>query len=140
MNGRHRVRTVTLRVEFRDDGWLRFTSPDMPGWASSARTPHDLARTMLQARTEAEVAAYARWRGRIYDQHDTTLDGKPDPLDTPPRPSVRGERRDVHPLESWQPLPDGSWRSPSGQVWGRNTRLARRLLAKARDRGLPVPP
>jgi hypothetical protein len=134
------VQRIVLEVERRDDGRVRFTSTQMPGWAAVARTPLEIARVLTTAWTEAEIAAYARWRGTEYDLDDRTRTGRPDPQEPPPRPRTARGRRDVHSLEAWTPLSGGAWRSPSGQVWGSQTQLARKLTSRARAAGLPHNP
>lgn len=150
----HRVRQVQLVVEQLDTGGLRFTSPTMaPGWAVvAAGSPYDVARAVAVSFREAEVAAYARWRGRLYDHDDPTARGRPDPAEPPERPrsaaswAARGparfrpDRPDVHPPDRWQPLPDGGYLSPSGRRYGPDTQCARKVAARRAAANLPLPP
>jgi hypothetical protein len=146
------VRTVPARIDDLGGGRFRITPTTTPGFSvvASAATPGDLARALSSVFTEAQVAAYAAWRGARYD-----LDGltSVDPDDEtglaprrrrPRRPARRSgtgwargqDRPDVHPPERWQPNPDGSFTSPSGRNYGPDTGQARRARTRL---GLPDP-
>lgn len=168
MTPRPRSQRLPLEVERLDDrgSVLRFTSPRMPGWAAVAKTPHEVARVMLQAWTEADIAAYARWRGSSYDEPDAIAAGQ-DRTPPPRAPLSAADRRaqmerprsqlpdgkpwgkhsrmlrpDVADPADWTVLPDGRLQSPprpGGKplIYGRDTTMGRRILARRREAGLP---
>jgi hypothetical protein len=134
---RNQVRSVAVRIDAREDGSLRLSSPGVRGWARTVRTRDELVHAVSEAFTEAQVAAYARWRGEAYDldQTATVWADDPDPM-VAAAPHVqerqRGERVDIHDPRDWVPLDDGSWRSPGGRVFGADTNAVRRVIAKRR--------
>jgi hypothetical protein len=147
------VRQLPLTFERLPAGGIRISSPYMPGWSTVARGgPYAIAAAIDAAWTEAQVAAYARWQGRMYDHDDPTSRGWPDPADPPERPRQpaswarsgprreRPNRPDVHPPDAWRPLPDGGFLSPSGRTYGPQTECARRVAARREAAGLPLPP
>lgn len=148
------VRTIAARIDDLGDGRYRITPASTPGFsiAASAADPGGLGHALGQAFTEAQVAAYARWRGAQYDL--ARLAPPVDPNDRtglaparrrPRRPArrsgtgwSRGQARpDVHPPQRWTPNDDGSFTSPGNRTYGAHTQQAR----KARERlGIPHPP
>lgn len=139
-----------------DDGSVRLVGRTTRGFAAVARTPAELARAVEATFTEASVAAYSRWHGVPYDLDAlTAVDGGDREGIALPR-DRRGDRRrlsrghrpgdgwgegqqrpDVHPIEQWQRLGDGSWRSPGGRTYGAGTPQAARCRRRA---GLADPP
>ena len=117
----HQVRKIAMEIETMPDGRLRVTLPHARGWAAVASTQHELARAVGQAFREAQVAAYARWRGTRYDLSTLTDHVPGDPLAPPREPrarrAARGTRGDVYLATDWTELADGRWRSPSGRVF-----------------------
>lgn len=164
-----RTRRLLLEVErvrsARGEG-LRLRSPRMVGWAAVAYTPQELAAAVRQAQTEADIAAYARWRGSSYDEPDAIAAGQDR---TPPPRAGSGRLRraaqdrpvsqlpdgaawgvnrkllrpDVADPAEWTVLPDGRLQSPprAGRkplIYGRDTTMGRRILDRRREAGLPV--
>lgn len=123
-------RYLHLTVEFLDSGELRISTPQARGAAAVVRGPDRLWHGVDYLRTEAAIAAYARWRGVNSD-----LDELTDPTDpTEPRRlrpctprenagddsevsyGIRGVvRPDQHHPGGYTPNPDGSWTSPGGR-------------------------
>lgn len=146
---RHQARQVTVTIR-RDEHGVLVTSERLPGWGRHARTPHQIAEAVAAAFTESEVAAYARFRGTTYDvaeladQVPTQALARTRRHPDEPRPAVVGHsasataRPDVHPLEAWQPLPDGRWRSPDGRRFGAHTAMVASITAKRAAAGLPT--
>jgi len=134
----HEPAELTLRVRRHDDGALTFSTPTCPGWAFTARRPAQIGEAIARAWTEAAIAAYARWRGTLYDlaEHEDELPpevlpaASPHPAEVPPadelaalraRDERQRARRVRHPRthepEAWVELGDGYWRSPSGRKY-----------------------
>lgn len=146
----HQVRTVTVRVEQLPDGKFRLSTPAARGWAAVGRTPNELGRAISSAFTEAQCAAYARWRGQRYDLDALTEPVPGDPLADPRRPLRKRTNRDnvgygrnqvrpdTHPIEDWERLPNGRLLSPNGLSYGPDTLIGRRVLERARQAGLPL--
>jgi hypothetical protein len=147
-NTGHQVRSITVRVEQLAGGKLRISTPTARGWAAVAGNQPELARAIAGAFTEAQVAAYARWRGTQYDLDALTAHVPGDPLagKKPERKSAKGNKRaprtgegwsygqqrpDVHLPNEWTEQPDGRWRSPSGRMYRHDAaqvvRVRRRL-------------
>ena len=132
-NTAHQVRSINVRVEQLADGKLRITTPTARGWAAVAANQPELARAIAGAFTEAQVAAYARWRGTQYDLDALTAHVPGDPLaGRKPQRQKAGNKRarrtgegwsygqqrpDVHLPNEWAEQPDGRWRSPSGRMY-----------------------
>lgn len=147
---RHQARSVTLVVERTSTGGMLVRSPKLPGWARAARTPIQVAEAVAAAFTEAEVAAYARFRGTVYDVAEVADQVPTQALTAArrhpaePAPQVVGhgkaatQRPDVHPLDRWQPLEDGRWLSPDGRRFGAGTSMVASIIAKRTEAGLPV--
>lgn len=149
--GLHQVRVVDLRVERLPDGKFRLSTPSARGWAMVGRTPNELHRAVAGAFTEAQCAAYARWRGERYELDEMTEPVQGDPL-APPRPPVRRrrvssasvgwgraqERPDTYPIEEWERLPNGRLRSPGGLTYRPDTLIAKRVLERARRAGISL--
>lgn len=148
-----RVRTISARIDDLGDGTFRITPTTTPGFSVAASTaaPGGIGHALRIAFVEAQVAAYADWRGAQYDLDGVT---SVDPNDStglapsrrrPRRPARRSgtgwargqDRPDVHPPERWQPNEDGSFTSPGGRVYGPGTQQARKARARL---GLPHPP
>lgn len=139
---RNQVRTITLTVDTLPDGSLRFSTPSARGWAAVARTQPEVTRAIQGAFTEAQVAAYAAWRGTQYDLSALT-DHVPGDAMAPPRPKRRtrrprggdgwgyGQQRpDVHLPTEWTELPDGRWRSPGGRTYRADAAQVQRVRAR----------
>lgn len=135
-NTGHQVRSVTIRVDQLDNGRLRISTPTARGWAAVAGNQPELARAIQGAFTEAQVAAYARWRGTQYDLDALTAHVPGDALAGRKPQRVQGktkstkraprtnegwgygqQRPDVHLPGEWCEQPDGRWRSPSGRMY-----------------------
>jgi hypothetical protein len=147
---RNQVRTITLTVDSLPDGSLRVTTPTARGWAAVARSQADLARAVQGAFTEAQVAAYAAWRGTTYDLSEITDHVPGDPL-APPRPKRRArrtrggdgwgygqQRPDVHLPTEWTELPDGRWRSPGGRAYRADAAVVQRVRARLAMTTIPT--
>lgn len=145
---RHQVHTIALQVDAMPSGGYRIQTPQARGWAVVAHTPHQLAAALSQAFLEAQVAAYARWRGERYDLDDLTEPMAGDPLAPArahPRPPTNTrpvgwgrnqQRPDVAPLEQWVRLPDGMWQSPAGRRYRSDSMMVSRVRARRRAAGL----
>jgi len=129
---------------------MRVSTPQARGWAVVVRRPEELARAVSSAFTEAQVAAYARWRGERYELDELTEPVKGDPM-APPRPRARrrknsgqvgwgtNQRRpDSHDPAAWEKMPDGRWRSPSGKAWKPDTPVVQKVVARRMQFNLPV--
>jgi hypothetical protein len=139
----HQVRAVSLVVETLPDGAVRVSSPQARGWAGVARNPGELARVVASAFTEAQVAAYAAWKGQLYDLDELTDVDPGDPttaLPTPPKRRNRMVRSDAQHPADWKRLEDGRWRSPGGRVYREETQLVQRVMANRRALGIADPP
>jgi hypothetical protein len=144
----HQVDTVQVNVEMRPEG-LRVSTPSARGWAAVVRNRAQLAQAVLEAFTEAQVAAYAAAHGEEYDLSALTAAVPNDPMAPPvSRPGARsqpgvgwsrGQRRpDTHDPAQWSKQPDGAWRSPGGVAYGATSQMARRIVARRNRLGLPT--
>lgn len=146
----HQVREVTLRVESLPDGGLRVSTAQARGWAMVARNERELNRAVSAAFTEAQVAAYSRWRGERYDLDELTEPVAGDPM-APERSPARRRRNghevgwgrnqrrpDAHSPEDWVKLPDGRWQSPGGKSWSADSALVQRVVARRQQFNLPT--
>jgi hypothetical protein len=135
----HQVRELNLRVEPLPGGGVRVSTPQARGWAAVAKSESELARAVLSAFTEVQIAAYSAWKGQVYDLDALTDVDPADPKTALPAPPVRRNRTtrsDVaHPSE-WARLPDGRWRSPRGRVYGPESQLVRRVVQNRRALGI----
>lgn len=146
----HQVREVTVRIEALPTGGLRVSTTAARGWAAVAKNERELASAIASAFTEAQCAAYAKWRGERYDLDHLTEPVPGDPM-APPRPyrkrrknasgvgwGANQQRPDTHDVESWVKLPDAQgWQSPNGRVWNADTAVVRRVIARRTELGLP---
>lgn len=132
----HRSRSIMLQVTENADGSYGIITPQAPGWGALVRNQPDLARALLAAFREADVASYSRWKGQVYD-----MDAGVSPRNghrPRRRTRVQGRTRaDVHPPEEWVALPDGRWRSPSGRSYRADSRTVQRVRDKRKRLGLP---
>lgn len=146
----HQVREVTVRFESLPGGKLRVSTPQARGWAAVVQNEREMARAVSSAFTEAQVAAYSRWRGERYDLDDLTEPVHGDAM-APPRAPVRrrkntGEtgwggnqrRPDSHDPAKWVKLPDGRWQSPSGKSWRAECKLVQQVIARRQQFNLPT--
>lgn len=143
------VRQVLLSVEQLDDGTWRFTSPRMPGWAAAARHAGEVTAVIRRSFTEAQTAAYSKWRGTAYDV--ATIVPTEAPLYRRSRPLARSKRRcDVYDPAAWQ-LTDRTrvvsgrgevplWMSPSGHLYPETTQAVTRVMAARERAGLSPRP
>lgn len=136
------VRAVTVHIEALGPGMLRLSQPAVPGWAVVARTPSQLNQLVAAAFTEAQVAAYSRWRGHVYDGTDPASPPDPaSPVYRRPRPARRGHRVDAHPAEDWRIRGDGRWVSPgTGRTWRPDSQVVARVQARRVQQGLSASP
>lgn len=139
----HQVRAISLMVEMLPDGGVRVSSPQARGWAGVARNQGELARVLASAFTEAQVAAYAAWKGQLYDLDELTDVDPGDPttaLPAAPRRRNRMVRSDaLHPAD-WRRVEDGRWRSPGGRFYREGTQMVNRVRANRRALGIEDPP
>lgn len=138
----HAVRAVSLTVERLPDGAMRVSSPQARGWAGVARTQDELARIVASAFTEAQVAAYAAWKGELYDLDELTDVDPGDPttaLPIPPKRRNRMVRSDAQHPADWKRTEDGRWRSPGGRIYREETQLVQRVIANRRALGIVDP-
>jgi hypothetical protein len=147
----HQVRSLDLRVEALPTGQLRISTPAARGWAAVVRTQGELSRALSEAFTEAQCAAYARWRGERYELDDLTEPVAGDPMAparrAPRRNRASGEtgygrnhqrRPDTLSPEAWVKRADGKWVGPAGTAWREDTQMVQRVLARRRAAGLPT--
>jgi hypothetical protein len=139
----HEPAELTLQVRRLDDGSLRFATPTCPGWAFVARRPQQIGEAIARAYAEAQVAAYARLRGVLYDlaEHEEEVPpeahprGSRHPSEPEPAPpdEVARRRRKRHPRthepEEWVELDSGYWRSPTGRRYGPTTAVVASVRA-----------
>jgi hypothetical protein len=145
----HEPAELTLHVRRLGDGSLRFATPTCPGWAFVATRPQQIGEAIARAYTEAQVAAYSRLRGVLYDVAAETdeeelpagvLDAatprtSPHPAEpAPPREDEVGRRRRrkhprTHLPEEWVELDSGYWRSPTGRRYGPTTAVVASVRA-----------
>jgi hypothetical protein len=122
-----------VRIDAQPGGKLRISAPAARGWARTVATRDELNRAIAEAFIETQLASYARWRGEAYDHDVLSEVDNTDPLVAAAPRIERRERTgrsDVHDPREWTPLPDGSWRSPAGRVFGAGTDAVRRVKAK----------
>lgn len=130
---RHQVRTINLVLETLPDGRLRVSTPLARGWAAVASNQGELVRAVQAAFTEVQLASYARWKGETYELDEMTEVVADDPLAAPTRTmhfSNRMVRSDIHHPADWQPLSDGTWRSPKGRIYQADSQAVQRVRAK----------
>lgn len=154
-NTGHQVRSVTIRVDQLPNGRLRISTPTARGWAAVAGNQPELARAIQGAFCEAQVAAYARWRGTQYDLDAMTAHVPGDPLAgrKPQRQQAKGNKRaartgegwaygqqrpDVHLPNEWAEQPDGRWRSPSGRMYRADAAQVIRVRRRLAQTEAPV--
>lgn len=147
----HQVRSVLVQIDSLSTGELRISTPAARGWAVTARSQSDLVRAIGGAFTEAQIAAYARWKGGAYDLDALTAAVPGDPMAPPreraarrdyPGPGVGygpGRRRpDTSAPEDWVKMEDGRWRSPAGRAYRPDTMMVAKVKARRIARGLPI--
>lgn len=140
----HRPQTIALQVDDLGNGRYRLSTPHARGWAAQASNPVTLARALMAAFCEVEVAAYSRQRGNAYDLDVLTVQVPGDPLASAPQArqrratSAARTSRKRYPPENWEQLADdsGRWRSPSGRVYRADTRIVRDVKARRAALGL----
>lgn len=143
----HEPTELRLLVSRGPDGGLVIRTPMTPGWAFSAMTPAQLAHGVEQAFAECAIAAYARFRGVLYDLAETEEEvpaaaqaagsrhpAEPAPLPEPVLDEVEQRRRrnhpDTHPPEAWVELEDGGLLSPKGKRYRPDSLVASRVRAR----------
>jgi hypothetical protein len=150
---------AAVTVERTTGGALRVTCEAAPGWALVVRTPVELARAVTAGWQEAAVAEYARRKQAPYDitLHDNAAGelaktGRLVPIDPDARdaaiatlacaaqPDATGRAiSPTYDAMEWQPLADGRWVSPAGRVYGSQTQVAQRIIAKRAAMGIDTP-
>lgn len=136
--GAHVPTAIMMMVEPLKTGGYRLSTPHARGWAARVCTPVELAQGMLQAFTEAQVSAYARAHGKVYDLDGLTSQVVGDPLAARPPARERRPRkgRRAHSPADWTMTDNGSWKSPNGRVYGPSTQVVQRVLAGRERMGL----
>lgn len=137
----HEPAELRLLVSRGPDGGLVIRTPMTPGWAFHAWTPAQLAHGVEQAFAECAIAAYARFRGVLYDLAETEEEvpaaaqaaGTTHPAE-PVLDEVERRRRrnhpDTHPPEAWVELEDGGLLSPGGKRYRGDSLVASRVRAR----------
>lgn len=135
---------LLLRVTPTDAG-LRFSSPQLPGWATVARGALPVASAVDVAMRELQAASYARSRRDRYDlaAWDAAAelfarDGRELQTDdvvvvregARARSDRKAAGRDRHSPEAWEPQVDGSWISPGGYRYGAGSLQVQRVIAQ----------
>lgn len=156
----HQAQRVDLSVTRTATGYL-LESPTLPGWSRHVHSLTTLRDGIGAAFVEAEIAAYARFRGTLYDAADhqgDAFDAPPPPAPPPPERRHPSEppppteipragysqdavhRPDCHDPAEWTPLPDGSgrWRSPGGLTYGPHTSMVASITTRRSLLGLPT--
>lgn len=150
-----------LVIERTTSGGYDVTSPDAPKWRAHADSRVALLAALDVGFREADVASYAQRRGQAYDLdlHDrasaeAAMTGQVLPFDAEEREAMLGTlaasvgiadtsaRRspsDVHDPLAWRPLANGRWASPSGRVYGADTQVVARVVAKRSAMGVDTP-
>lgn len=125
------VRQVTVTVAQIGPGVLELSTAF--GWRAQARNRHELAHLVASVLfTEAQVAAYSRFRGREYDL-------KVQPPD-PPR-DRRGRRPDTHDPRDWRLADDGRWIDPGkGRHWSPDSQMVQYVKRQLEALGLAPTP
>lgn len=133
---------------------VRLTSSQLRGWSVVAAGPGDIARGIDSGWVELDIAAYSHDRATATDLEVVTPVHDP----APGTPAAVEDTRDAlvaaaratgarfgtprgwgaHDPAQWTPLPGGSWRSPTGRTYGQDTAVARKVVRKRADRGLPT--
>lgn len=139
--GSHRTpRAISVLVEQLPSGGYRLSTPHARGWAATCSTPTQLATALHHAYREATIAAYARAKGAVYDLDQLTGQVVGDVLaggTTGRARRPRTTRRAAHSPADWSMADNGSWRSPSGRIYGPETLAVQRVKAKRTAMGLP---
>jgi hypothetical protein len=134
----HQVRSVEVRIDVMPGGGMRVSTPQARGWAVVASGPRQLLDAISGAFTEAQVAAYSRWKGVPYELDELTEVDNTDPLAAsirPRGPRNRLERSDIHSVADWTRMSDGRWRSPGGRLFREDCETVRKVLRKRRILG-----
>lgn len=135
------IRTISLTVEAMADGRVRFSSPQARGWASVARTPHELRRGLDAAFQEVGRASVARATGQRYDLDGMTMHVPGDALAGRPQSRPRGparQHRGAYYPEEWTKMEDGRWRSPGGRAYRADSTQVKHVIRKRIERGLSI--
>lgn len=148
---------AALTIERTTSGGVRVTCDAAPGWTAVARTPIELHRAITEGWREADVAAYAQRAGETYDllAHDRaavdlSLQGMQLPVDVDEQRAMVADvitaahtpgdlPKRADPL-AWTPEPDGTWRSPSGRIYGPQTQVVQRVIAHRAEMGVDTAP
>jgi hypothetical protein len=136
---RNQVRSVMVKIEQVPEG-LRLSTPTAQGWAAVVQNQHQLVAALQAAFTEAQIAAYARWRNSTYDLADLTSRDDTDPLVAPP-PHERTRRRprarrDLYDPKDWTLTGEGRYRSPSGRTYAPESTMGRNIASAWRKLGI----
>lgn len=140
-DSRHTPKAISVLVEAMPGGGYRLSTPYARGWAATVNTPMQLAAALPRAFTEVSVAAYSRAKGAVYDLDQMTGQVVGDPLAnaaTGRAKRPRTSRRAAHSPADWSMTDTGTWRSPSGRLYGPDTLAVQRVKAKRAAMGLPT--
>jgi len=142
---RNQMRSLAIQVDYSPPGvppghW-RVSTPLARGWAAVVATPDALARALVAAATEAQIASYARFRGESYDLDVLTDVVQGDSLAQAHRTVDfrRRVRTDQHHPGDWVPMPDGRWRAPGGRMYRADSGVVRRVKAARLRMGIDAP-
>ena len=146
---RRQIRRVTLEVEAHEDGTYVVTAPGARGWRKQVRTNPEAGAAFHEALVEAQIAAYARAHGQVYD-HDAATAVDPDTPSTQVASRVTKHLKGSRVSPGWEEQEDGTWLSPAGLTFSAETQMVRRVVearnradAEAQARGQspsPLPP
>lgn len=137
----HTPNAINVLVERLPGGGYRLSTPYARGWAVTCSTPMQLANALPGAFTEASIAAYARAKGAVYDLDQLTSQVVGDAVAgaAPGRAKKpRTGRRAAHSPADWSMTDSGTWRSPSGRMYGPETLAVQRVKVKRAQLGLPT--
>lgn len=148
----HEPASIRVTVSRLPGGALRFETPTTPGWAAVAHCPAQVRDCIERAFIEVQVAAYAAWRGVVYDLAETEEKLPPgitdvgerhpaEPVPAPAPPDEVARKRHIrhprtHEPTDWQLLSDGYLLSPAGRRYSPESRQGRTIVAALGSRGL----
>lgn len=126
---------VPVILEQLPSGRIRLSTPVLPDWHRAAQGSQQIARAVHDlinaAVTEAQIRQYRARRHAI--KHAIHNDRRATTGASYQRfvgPDGRTVRRVGHNPHSWTEQPDGSWRSPSGRTYRKDSQVVARVKAR----------
>jgi hypothetical protein len=130
------VRSVVVQIDSLPGHALKVSLPRLGEWMRVVWSPEQLARAVAEAFREAQCAAYADFRGEVYDQ-DAPERGRTGRAE---RRRLGGFRTDTYDPRAWARYEDGTWRSPAGLRYRRESQVVARVIQRRIALGLPPEP